>query len=263
MKKSIYTRIIYEIIFIILAIISVVIAIENIYNNYYPIRSNIAVTLDFYIQLIFICDYIIRFYISKNRKLFVKNNIPDLIAISPFNSLLKVFRLAKILKITRLVKFAKLTKMTKLSRLLALLIRFMNKIKKIFKTNGLVYVLIFSLITILIAAFSLSVLENLSFRDALWWSFVTATTVGYGDISPTTTLGRFIAMILMLVGIGTIGLLTGTIATYFLSTNTPSSNDSSSETIDFISKTNEFTKNEKIELINFIKFIKHKRIDKK
>jgi voltage-gated potassium channel len=40
--------------------------------------------------------------------------------------------------------------------------------------------------------------------------------VGYGDISPTTNAGRIIASILMLVGIGFVGLLTGTIATYFL-----------------------------------------------
>jgi voltage-gated potassium channel len=40
--------------------------------------------------------------------------------------------------------------------------------------------------------------------------------VGYGDISPSTVIGRIIASILRLVEIGTIGMLTGTIATYFL-----------------------------------------------
>lgn len=41
--------------------------------------------------------------------------------------------------------------------------------------------------------------------------------MGYGDISPATNAGRIIASILMLVGIGFVGMLTGTIATYFLS----------------------------------------------
>lgn len=55
-----------------------------------------------------------------------------------------------------------------------------------------------------------------TFEDALWWSLVTAFTVGYGDISPETTYGRAIAVLLMLLGISFIGVLTGTLATYFM-----------------------------------------------
>ncbi len=51
--------------------------------------------------------------------------------------------------------------------------------------------------------------------DALWWSVVTATTVGYGDISPTTGEGRVIAVVLMLVGIAVIGAFTATLASLF------------------------------------------------
>jgi voltage-gated potassium channel len=54
-----------------------------------------------------------------------------------------------------------------------------------------------------------------SFGDALWWSVVTATTVGYGDLSPVTTEGRVIAVALMLAGIGVIGVFTATIASLF------------------------------------------------
>jgi voltage-gated potassium channel len=55
----------------------------------------------------------------------------------------------------------------------------------------------------------------MNYTDAIWWSFVTSTTVGYGDISPSTNAGRIIACVLMLVGIGLIGSLTSTITSFF------------------------------------------------
>jgi voltage-gated potassium channel len=44
-----------------------------------------------------------------------------------------------------------------------------------------------------------------TFGDALYWSFITATTVGYGDITPTTPEGRILAGVLIFVGIGLVG----------------------------------------------------------
>src|ERR1700712_870390 len=53
-----------------------------------------------------------------------------------------------------------------------------------------------------------------SFGDALWWSVVTVTTVGYGDFVPVTLQGRFVAAGLMLSGVALIGIITGTLASY-------------------------------------------------
>ena len=54
--------------------------------------------------------------------------------------------------------------------------------------------------------------EDIHFPDALWWSIVTLTTVGYGDISPETTGGRIVGITIMIAGIGFLGILTANIA---------------------------------------------------
>jgi voltage-gated potassium channel len=54
------------------------------------------------------------------------------------------------------------------------------------------------------------------FADALWWAVVTVTTVGYGDKFPVTAAGRGVAVVLMLVAIGLIGVLTATVASFFV-----------------------------------------------
>lgn len=54
-----------------------------------------------------------------------------------------------------------------------------------------------------------------TFGDAIWWSVVTATTVGYGDVSPVTIEGRLIAVGLMLLGIGFIGVFTAAVSSFF------------------------------------------------
>jgi voltage-gated potassium channel len=57
--------------------------------------------------------------------------------------------------------------------------------------------------------------EFATFGDSLWWAIVTLTTVGYGDIVPETTTGRVAAVMIMLTGVAVLGLLAGTLASFF------------------------------------------------
>ena len=109
----------------------------------------------------------------------------------------------------------------------------------------------------LISSVAISYFENMSLIESIWWSFVTATTVGYGDISPVSLGGRIIASMLMLVGIGTIGMLTGTIATYFLNPTKKTSTDNELEK--YILDSKELLDSEKIEILNYYRFIKSRR----
>ena len=59
-----------------------------------------------------------------------------------------------------------------------------------------------------------------NFGQGLWWAIVTVTTVGYGDRYPVTAFGQGVAVLLMLTGIGLIGTLTATVASYFVQEKT-------------------------------------------
>jgi len=56
--------------------------------------------------------------------------------------------------------------------------------------------------------------------DALWWAYVTVTTVGYGDKYPVTNSGRIVGVLLMTIGVGLFGVITGYMANVFLQSST-------------------------------------------
>lgn len=55
-----------------------------------------------------------------------------------------------------------------------------------------------------------------NFADGFWWAITTVTTVGYGDRYPTTTEGRLLAVMLMLMGISLVGVITASVAAWFV-----------------------------------------------
>lgn len=154
---------------------------------------------------VFVVDYFVRLALSTNRRAFFKANVPDLIAILP----LDFFRLARLARLARLVR---------LVRAGTVLWRVSKDVRGVVSTNGLGYVLALNATLVVVGGLAISAVEPAigTLGDALWWSLVTATTVGYGDISPATGVGRVVAGLLMVIGIGTIGMVTGSIATYFI-----------------------------------------------
>ena len=55
-----------------------------------------------------------------------------------------------------------------------------------------------------------------NFGDGFWWAITTVTTVGYGDRYPTTTEGRLLAVMLMFMGISLVGVITASVAAWFV-----------------------------------------------
>jgi voltage-gated potassium channel len=92
-------------------------------------------------------------------------------------------------------------------------------------------VFLFSILIAYIAAVQITITERgvegsniKSFGDGLWWAITTVTTVGYGDHFPTTTVGRFLAVGLMLVGISLMGVITASVAAWFVKMSQEDSN---------------------------------------
>lgn len=91
------------------------------------------------------------------------------------------------------------------------------------EAKPLLSVLIIFLMVLFFAAAALNHIEREvqpdtfgSLPSALWWAVVTLTTTGYGDAVPVTALGRMVAGIVMICGLGVFGLLTGILATGFV-----------------------------------------------
>lgn len=187
-----------------LAIISIVLIVLD-YAHEINIISPPYSIIDNSILIIFAVDYFVRLFYAKDKKRFFKENIFDLLSIIPVNNLFYVFRMARIGRAFRLLKLLRIFRLVGLT----------GRLHKFLKTNGLIYYLYISLTVILIASSLYCISEKVSFSTALWWSITTATTVGYGDVSPTTGLGKAAAVLLMFLGIGFIGMLTSSLTNFF------------------------------------------------
>ena len=95
--------------------------------------------------------------------------------------------------------------------------QFLGPFLKLIRREKLPRVGLALILLILLGAMTFSLFEkDMGFLDSLWWTLVTITTVGYGDISPITVGGRIVGTGVMLLGIGLLGIFTATVAGVFI-----------------------------------------------
>jgi voltage-gated potassium channel len=167
--------------------------------------------------LIFAVDMVIRFILDPEKGQFLKRNWPLLVALA-------FPPLRIVLVITAVMRVAKDRNA-------------LTKIVGIYAVYGVLFVVLFGSVFTLIFEIDAPGANIVSYGDAVWWGFVTVTTVGYGDFYPVTVAGRIVAVFIMFTGAAAVGAVTAAVASRFItgsssssaSNSTPSSADSSSQ----------------------------------
>lgn len=200
--RSVYIA--YQVLMAFLAIVSIVLIISD-YSGELDIDTPPILYVDYAIWGIFVIDYVIRFGAATSKRTFVIHHIPDLLSIIPVSGLFDFFRLSRINRAMRLVHLLRLLRIVGLA----------GRLERFLQLRGMFYYLYLSLGTMLFTSAIFSISEHVSFMTGLWLSITTTMTVGYGDVSPVTGLGKLAAVIDMILGIGFIGMLTNSISNVF------------------------------------------------
>ncbi|BFM16159.1 hypothetical protein R50073_23420 [Maricurvus nonylphenolicus] len=126
----------------------------------------------------------------------------------------------------------------RLLTLLSLLWHVGSSVRHLLSQNSLGPTLCGAAIVIVMAGFMIAVIDpginNAS--EGIYWAWVTVTTVGYGDVVPTSDMGRFFAGVLMLIGIGLFAMLTASFAALFISRTEKDEHDRIAQTLDRVEK---------------------------
>ncbi len=151
---------------------------------------------DFLLCFVFFIDFLNQLFKAENKwKYFYSMGWLDLISSLPMVSEFRFVRIFRIFRIFRIIKSVKL------------LVAFIRQ-NKAASLYGFVVFTAFT--TLVLTTTAVLYLEKdvgniQTAEDALWWSFITITTVGYGDFYPVTNLGKLITFILVVCGIASFG----------------------------------------------------------
>ncbi len=180
--------------------------------------------------IVFSIEYLARVYISdfknngeKSLKCRIKYiltpmAIVDLLAILPFFIPFIIpldLRFLRLLRLTRILRLFKLNRYSSAMRTITIVIKS--------KRDELLSSVIIMLFVLLFASILMYYVENptqpeafSNMGESFWWAICTLTTVGYGDVYPITPMGRIIASVITVLGIGIIALPTAIISSGFL-----------------------------------------------
>lgn len=205
-----------------LAFISVALLCFEVALEHTPAQMQVLVVADFVIAGIFFVEWWIRFFTAPDRHTFVRRNWWELLAAIPINHYTTQFlRGLNILRVVRLIR---------LLRLIRFLVRFkilLDALARFAERTYLIYLCTLGAIIWVSGALGFHYMEaghnpNVkSLFDSFWWSAVTLTTIGYGDIFPITVGGRVIAMGMMGLGVATISTITAFLAAAILRYHQP------------------------------------------
>lgn len=156
--------------------------------------------------LIFAIDMLIRFILDPKKSQFLKRYWPLLIALA-FPPLRIVLVITAVMRVAR-------------DR------NALAKIVGLYAVYGVLFVVLFGSVFTLIFEIDAPGANIVSYGDAVWWGFVTVTTVGYGDFTPVTVAGRVVAVFIMFTGAAAVGAVTAAVASRFISSSASQSSAS-------------------------------------
>jgi Ion transport protein len=177
-----------------------------------PAVRNVVIIVDTGLCFVFFADFLgrLRAAESKSRYFFRQLGWLDLLGSLPFPGL----RIARVFRVSRVVRLVRAVGMKTL----------IDKMLHDRAGSALYTVLILCVLVIQYGSmFELVANRNSpdaniqTASDAVWYTIVTITTVGYGDKYPVTNPGRIVGVLIMIVGVGLFGVLTGFLANTFLS----------------------------------------------
>jgi voltage-gated potassium channel len=203
---------------LIIVVLSVYVLAALLVDTLFPISKDIHDLLqiiDDAICLIFLYDFFYRLYKSENKLSFMKWGWIDLISSIPALPFVRYGRLFRLIRLFRILRAFRSIKV--LSQHI-----FRNRVQGTMSAVAIITILV-----VIFSSISILMVENdtasniKTAEDALWWSLVTVTTVGYGDKFPVTTEGRVIGVVLMFVGVGLFGTFTAYVASWFTAGKKP------------------------------------------